>query len=140
MYYDQDGHNKTYASPTCTIGCFFHPCIRLKTIEQFKQIFYTANFLTFVLKYMYCLFVYADICIEFVAGRINAEILYQKLEFKPTRNCPKCKTDKKCSKCCDGLVPPLYGVPVCRNYTHCVCSIHSTVPNNISSLTPPIAN
>jgi len=48
MYYDQDGHNKTYASPTCTVGCFFHPCIRLKTIEQFEQIFYTATFLLLI--------------------------------------------------------------------------------------------
>jgi len=94
---------------------------------------------------MYCLFVYADICIEIVAGRINAEILYQKPKFKPTRDCPYCKRNKQCSHCCDSFKPPLYGVPGCRDYpngqrSHCVCAIHSTVPNNISSLTPPIAN
>jgi len=93
---------------------------------------------------MYCLFVYADICIEIVAGRTNAEILYQKPKFKPSRNCPYCKTNDDCSHCCDSFKPPLYGVGGCRDFpparrAHCICDLHS-VPNNISSLTPTIAN
>ncbi|AES70544.1 transmembrane protein, putative [Medicago truncatula] len=86
----------------------------------------------------------SDIFIEIVAGRINAEILDQKPKFKPTQNCPYCKRNEDCPHCCDSFKPPLYGVPVCRDFppfrSHCVCDIHSTVPNNISSLTPTIAN
>ena len=96
------------------------------------------------------LFLYADMCIEVVVGRINAEIVSSLKEtnvhpnspnpLPQSADCPKkCKTDSVCSKCCDSFKPPLYGVPVCRDNTHCVCSIHSPGLNNIHSQTLTIA-
>ncbi|AES70539.1 transmembrane protein, putative [Medicago truncatula] len=84
----------------------------------------------------------SDIFIEIVAGRINAEILSQNAQFNPTPECPYCETFKQCLHCCDSY--RFDGYPACRDFAplrpHCICDIRSTVPKNISSLTPTIAN
>lgn len=85
-------------------------------------------------------FVYADICMEFVVGGSNAEIVSSQKVTDSNPDCPKCKSDSACVNCCKQFKPPLYGVPVCRNNTQCVCVIHSPLLNNIPSQTLTIAN
>jgi hypothetical protein len=82
----------------------------------------------------------ADMCLEYVEGGINAEILTSKRVTNCKVDCPRsCRDDNPCANCCNCIIGG--GIPVCRK-TVCTCLLFPPTGqfNNVPNSLPTIAN
>ncbi|XP_045825192.1 uncharacterized protein LOC123917496 [Trifolium pratense] len=83
----------------------------------------------------------SDMCMEYVEGGINAEIVTSQRGTNCKVDCPRsCQDDNICANCCNCLIG-VYGIPVCRKGV-CTCLIYPPTSqfNNIPNPLPTISN